>query len=337
MTKLRRHAGLITALCLLLVFAACVAANTINSPYVAVAPAGAYDASTALTGPDLNPDLASQHYYVTTVTTTPLRWWGYLWAKASSTATLQANPLKYPVSQFDAVEAGQLLMISAQRSALYISARQITKSSPLTPSGAQVVLVGASSPAAKSGMRQGQVITQVNGQRVNDADALTAALALVPKGAPLRLTMLTPTSTIYITSYAGPRSLGIEVTTYFSGQTPYQFTMPGVGGPSGGLQLTLAATAAISKGNLSGPYKVSGTGTISPSGQVGPIEGIKEKIASAHSVHATLFFVPPADFATAHAAAYSGLKVVQVRSYTQALNWLCTHGATSSACNTLEP
>ena len=65
-----------------------------------------------------------------------------------------------------------------------------------------------------------------------------------------------------------------------------------IGGPSAGLVFALAIYDKITEEPLLGGRHVAGTGTITPTGEVGPIGGIQEKIAGAEKAGATEFLVP---------------------------------------------
>jgi Lon-like protease len=66
-----------------------------------------------------------------------------------------------------------------------------------------------------------------------------------------------------------------------------------IGGPSAGLIFSLAVYDTITPGALTGGSAVSGTGTITEDGTVGPIGGIQQKILAAAGSGAELFLVPP--------------------------------------------
>lgn len=68
-------------------------------------------------------------------------------------------------------------------------------------------------------------------------------------------------------------------------------TLENTGGPSGGLIFSLGIVELLTEANLLQGRKVAATGTISPSGKVGPIGGVEEKILGAKRVGATLLFV----------------------------------------------
>lgn len=78
------------------------------------------------------------------------------------------------------------------------------------------------------------------------------------------------------------------------------FQLPGletvIGGPSGGMMQTLSIYASLLKLNI-GDIKIAGTGTISMSGNIGKIGGIRQKIYTGIHEKVDLFFIPRAHLA----------------------------------------
>lgn len=91
-----------------------------------------------------------------------------------------------------------------------------------------------------------------------------------------------------------------------------------VGGPSGGLIFALGIIDALTPGSLAGDNHVAGTGTISPSGEVGPIGGIDLKMIAAKQAGATLFLAPIDNCDEVVGAIPAGLDVVAVRDLSEA-------------------
>jgi PDZ domain-containing protein len=93
-----------------------------------------------------------------------------------------------------------------------------------------------------------------------------------------------------------------------------------VGGPSAGLAFTLALIDELTPGDLTAGKKIAATGTISPSGTVGPIGGLPQKTVAVEREGAEVFLVPKAEVAEAEAKAEgTGLKVVGVDTLDDAL------------------
>jgi PDZ domain-containing protein len=98
-----------------------------------------------------------------------------------------------------------------------------------------------------------------------------------------------------------------------------------VGGNSAGLALTLSILDLITPGELTGGLQVATTGTIDPTGVVGSIGGIVQKVVAARDGGMDLFLVPTseADQARQHAG---DMPVEGVATLDDALAALARHG-----------
>jgi Lon-like protease len=94
-----------------------------------------------------------------------------------------------------------------------------------------------------------------------------------------------------------------------------------VGGPSAGLMFTLTIYNLITPEDLTNGRRIAGTGTIDLSGRVGPIGGVRQKVAAAEAAGASHFLVPPANYADAAAVARR-IEVVEVTTAQQAIEYL---------------
>jgi PDZ domain-containing protein len=95
-----------------------------------------------------------------------------------------------------------------------------------------------------------------------------------------------------------------------------------IGGPSAGTMMALAIYDRLTPGDLTGGHRVAGTGTIdSCSGEVGPIGGIREKVAAAQAGGMQIFLTPAADAADARKAS-DGMKIVAIKSFDDAVDYL---------------
>jgi Lon-like protease len=84
-----------------------------------------------------------------------------------------------------------------------------------------------------------------------------------------------------------------------------------IGGPSAGLMFALGVLELLGEEDLTGGAVVAGTGTITLDGQVGPVGGVRQKLAAASSREgaadpATVFLVPRGNLAEARGAALDG-------------------------------
>ena len=104
-----------------------------------------------------------------------------------------------------------------------------------------------------------------------------------------------------------------------------------VGGPSAGLAFTLALLDKLTSGELTGGAKVAATGTMSPSGAVGAIGGLRQKTVAVQRAGAKVFLVPDSEKDEAlKQAAGSDLNVIGVATIDDALRALADLGGNAA-------
>lgn len=131
--------------------------------------------------------------------------------------------------------------------------------------------------------------------------------------------------TVTVTTADNPESpgtpyIGIGVSELYSADFPITFTLEDVGGPSAGLMFALGIVDKLTPVDLTAGRHVAGTGTITPDGEVGPIGGIRQKLAGAREAGATLFLMPESHCAEAQGHVPDGLTVVPVGTLTDAID-----------------
>ncbi|MGI8761224.1 MAG: YlbL family protein [Jatrophihabitantaceae bacterium] len=159
----------------------------------------------------------------------------------------------------------------------------------------------------------------------NPADNDTLLFALLSKAVPgtkvaIGILRQGKTKTVSITlgkPLAGRRggSLGIVVGQVC--QPPFAVDLGlgnQIGGPSAGLMFALGIMDKVGRVNLTKGLFIAGTGTIDPSGNVGPIGGIQLKMIAARQAGATVFLAPVGNCADVRGAIPGGLRVVKVDS-----------------------
>lgn len=113
--------------------------------------------------------------------------------------------------------------------------------------------------------------------------------------------------------------IGIGVGVFYSAEFPINFTLQDVGGPSAGLVFTTGIIDLLTPGDLTDGKYIAGTGTIAPDGTVGPIGGIRQKLAGARNNGATLFLMPESHCEEAFGHIPDGLTVVPIKTLTEAV------------------
>jgi PDZ domain-containing protein len=136
-------------------------------------------------------------------------------------------------------------------------------------------------------------------------------------------------------SKAGSPYVGVSVGNLTQGEFPVDFTLQDVGGPSAGLMLSLGIVDKLTPEDLAQGRHFAGTGTIDADGNVGPIGGIRQKLAGARAAGAELFLMPAQHCVEAEGHVPDGLTVVPVERLSDAVtavqSW--TAGGAVEACS----
>ena len=116
----------------------------------------------------------------------------------------------------------------------------------------------------------------------------------------------------------GNTVVGVFLKTTFDVPTKVTIDAGDVGGPSAGMMFALAIYDRLTPGALTGGANIAGTGTIDDTGAVGPIGGIRQKLAGAKRGGAAWFLAPAANCAEVVGHVPDGLQVFKVATFAQA-------------------
>lgn len=228
--------------------------------------------------------------------------------------------------------------VKAKQTALFSTAESNATAAALRylnmPVSTKIVVsaVWADSPADPALKARDEILT-IDGTPITAADQVRSLVQAKPIGSEFAMTVLRDTESgaktvdLTLTSEANPTDeskpyIGISVGEYYSADFPIAFTLDTVGGPSAGLMFTLGLIDKLSPEDLAAGKHIAGTGTIDPEGKVGPIGGIRQKLAGARGAGAELFLMPKAHCAEAAGHVPDGLTVTPVESVTDAVDAL---------------
>ncbi len=271
-----------------------------------------------------------------------ISYWRYLFAKFDKNAELlknsAVNPTNEPQPDLDAEAQADMndAKIAATKVALQAAGFTV-KPAP----GYVVQAVLPSKPASKT-LKAGDLIVSADGKKIVQGPDLTAAVRSHRAGETITLGIIRAGKPMTVKvgiaqGSAGPE-MGVRVFQHYDFPVQVSVDTAGIGGPSGGLAMTLAILDQITPGNLTGGNRVAVTGTIDIDGNVGEIGGIAQKAVAARARHAKVFIVPAClpeegdvagckkDLATAQQKAGSGLKVIPVATFSEALAVLQNNG-----------
>lgn len=196
--------------------------------------------------------------------------------------------------------------------------------------GATVVTVLPGAPA-EGHLENGDVITAVDGQEVQLASQLPVLLATRRAGDAVTLTVERDDQEQQVDIELGRveqierPGLGIAAQTRNRSielAVDIEVDVDRLGGPSAGLMAALAVYDLLDDGDVLAGRTIAGTGTIDPSGNVGPVGGVTQKVAAAVDEGATLFLVPSSLVDEAREAAGGAIDVLGVETFDDALEQL---------------
>jgi Lon-like protease len=192
--------------------------------------------------------------------------------------------------------------------------------------GALVEEVSPGLPAAKAGFEDGEVITAVNGQKVQSANDLIHLTGSLRPGDSATFTV-THLGTVHVktvrsTDGKNRAIIGVAIADDVRiGHIPVKvhYTIQGIGGPSAGLAFALEIYDSLSGRQLLRGHRIAATGELDPLGDVIEIGGAEQKALGAIEAGADTFIVPRANVAAARKAAHGKLRVIGVSTFAQAL------------------
>jgi PDZ domain-containing protein len=177
-------------------------------------------------------------------------------------------------------------------------------------------------------------ILAIDGTEITAAGQVAETVRAQPPGTAFTFTVERDgeVQDVTVTSEPNPEDasvpyIGIAVGTLYQAEFPITFTLEDVGGPSAGLMFATGIVDKLTPEDLVAGTYVAGTGTIAPDGSVGPIGGIRQKLAGARASGATLFLMPVEHCSEAANHIPDGLTVVPVETLTEGIDAIRSYRA----------
>lgn len=297
------------------------------APYAKLTPGPATDVSSGVVGDAARyREQGAGSFMMVTVDVQRVSWLEYLMSKAPwSSAEMVPLSTDESASSF----ATEQMDLSKQTAALLAEQYVFGEVQSITADGVEILDVENGSPAAKSGLRQGDIVVSVSERSTLEVEMLITEIGNGVGELSVVVRRAQNTLAFPVTPLNG--RMGVQVAQHYRGNPIVSISTPGVGGASAGLAMTLSFIDALSPGDLTGGRRIAVTGTIDAAGQVGAVRGLRYKAIGAKNASASVMLAP-----AERAESDSGvaLSVVRVESLEDALRYLCTHGATDDICAT---
>ena len=213
--------------------------------------------------------------------------WRYLQAKLDGDTEIfkekDLNPTGLPQTRLNEQAAQQ--MADAKNAATKVALEAAGYTVPAAR-GLTVSDFEPGKPAEKV-LEYGDVILTADGRTIVGNRDLTDVIGKHRAGEQVTLEILRGgkrrTVKVGIVSEKDRRFIGILASPRFNFPVKVDIDTAGIGGPSGGLAMSLAILDDLTPGNLTGGKRVAVTGTIGFAGTVGEIGGIEQKAVAARA------------------------------------------------------
>jgi PDZ domain-containing protein len=179
-------------------------------------------------------------------------------------------------------------------------------------------------------LKQGDIITAIDGKPVTSDTSLQDTIRSHPAGAKLDVTVQRGGKTEHFqiatkkTAATGNVPIiGVGVQDQYKFPFTVKFDLgSNIGGPSAGTMFALGIIDKLTADDLTDGKFIAGTGEITPAGQVQAIGGIQQKMVGARNAGATIFLAPASNCSDVAGAIPSGLRVVKISTLSQAVSEL---------------
>ncbi|MFV0427966.1 MAG: PDZ domain-containing protein [Arachnia sp.] len=205
----------------------------------------------------------------------------------------------YPAGQStDQVQAEAVEMMTDSRDNAVVAA---LRAAGVTVTEMPMVGSVTLSGPANDKLVPGDLIASVDGQAVTVLEDIQAIVRDRTVGDPVVFDVLrdgqeVTVSVVTAANAESEPSVGITVRTGFVYAPEVVFRIDSsVVGPSAGLVFALAIYEELTESTIVGDLVVAGTGEIDPTGQVGAIGGVRQKIKGAEDGNASVFILPEAN------------------------------------------
>jgi len=216
--------------------------------------------------------------------------------------------------------------------ALMVNSQQDAIAAALSHEGYDVVrgiqVAGFADESLAQGILQANdIIETVNGVAPKSVQQLRDIIAEVGAGNTLTAHVLRNDESVDVvltpyTNDSGDVVLGIGAGLSFDFPFDVTIRLDDVGGPSAGMMFALGILDKLTPGDINGGLNISGTGTIDPEGNVGPIGGIRQKLYGAQGIGSPYFLAPADNCDEVVGHVPDGLAVFAVSTLDEALSVL---------------
>lgn len=259
---------------------------------------------------------------------------GVLQGWLSKSVVVQPVELLYPPDQTqDEIDKSNTAeMVSSQENATVAALTELGYEVPAT-----LVVAGTVEGTDAAGkVEEGDVIVALDGTPVPDYQGLIELLDAVEPGSTVTLTVRRHGQAVDVpivtaTKDDGGAQIGVYIDPTFDLPVDVTISIDDIGGPSAGTMFALGIVDKMTPEDEAKGKDIAGTGTIDVTGEVGPIGGIRQKLAGADRDGATWFLAPASNCDEVVGHVPDGLRVVRISTLHEAREAITAIGAGTAA------
>lgn len=175
-------------------------------------------------------------------------------------------------------------------------------------------------------LNAGDIVLALDGVAIENPAQFAESIRQAPIGTEFRVRVLRDgrEEEVTVRSEVNPDNpeigyIGVSVAPSFRGDFDIRLNLEDIGGPSAGMMFALGIIDKLTPEDLTGGMAIAGTGTVQPDGTVGPVGGVRQKMAAARAAGAELFLMAPRQCAEAEGRVPDGLTITPVASIAEAV------------------
>ena len=250
------------------------------------------------------------------------------WASPASVVRPVEEVYPQDATQEEIDESNAGLMVSSQENASVAALVELGYEVPATLAVAGTV----EGTDAAGKLEEGDVLTAMDGEALPDYQTLVGRLEDVTPGDTVTLTVTRHAQSLDVPVVTSEREdggaqIGVFVDPSFDMPVDVSINIEGIGGPSAGTMFALGLVDLLTPEDEAAGKIIAGTGTMDVTGAVGPIGGIRQKLAGAVRDGATWFLAPADNCDEVVGHVPGGLRVVRVATLHEAREAMVAIGA----------
>ena len=246
--------------------------------------------------------------------------WDLLSAKLNPSDAIAPEDLYFPTGVTDqqVQQVNTAEMVDSQQEAIAVALRATGR----TVIPHLIITEVASDAPSASVLKAGDEVKSIDGTPMTSSAQIRTVIGARKPGDFVQLRLVRNGAEVAVAAKthrsAGRTTIGVFLGLKFTFPIDVKINAGDIGGPSAGTMFALGVYDKLTPGDLTGGQNIAGTGTIDDTGAVGPIGGIRQKLAGAHDGGAHWFLAPASNCDEVVRHVPDGLRVVRIATFDEA-------------------